>query len=472
MKRSINFKNIAPLILSISFLLGIEQIAMGTNTNSSKENSNGQEIIQQSDKNNQNAKLINAFNKLKDSIKSFNSKLPLAVNNPSQQNEVNSQDVILKIEKLKKELSTVQPTETVKKNILILEEINTTIAPLKDGLQPDGVSQVQKKLDFFVREGISKKYYGKFGETTQQEIEKFLNQNLNALEKEVSQIKLEKINIASPQNNLAPAKNNDKSKELESQILELKNDIRKISAVVYILLFIILVGMGIYGYKFYIFVSTPNKKAMQNNNKMHFVDIDNFQIELNEIYKSLNRLDQKIKEIENRYQNPTNQTYLSTYTNTGTNQPLNQNRQVGYIHQSVNSNLYSQSDISNSDSNLLSAYNLNSRSLSQSATTVSESEYTAEQRRLGRSVRSILESNNRGNYWILSEGSNEYLFPKRGIKINEHNYHTITAFFECMFKYHGSQATNKFKLIKPAKVVMIGSSQTWQVTERGIIEFE
>jgi hypothetical protein len=472
MKRYINFKNIAPLILSISFLLGIGQIAMGTNANSSKENSNGQEIIQQSDKNNQNAKLINAFNELKDSIKSFNSKLPLAVNNPSQQNEVNSQDVILKIEKLKKELSTVQQTETVKKNILILEEINTTIAPLKDGLQPDGVSQVQKKLDFFVREGISKKSYGKFGETTQQEIEKFLNQNLNALEKKVSQIKLEKINIASPQNNLAPAKNNDKSKELESQILELKNDIRKISAVVYILLFIILVGMGIYGYKFYIFVNTPNKKAVQNNNKMHFVDIDNFQIELNEIYKSLNRLDQKIKEIENRYQNPTNQTYLSTYTNTGTNQPLNQNRQVGYIHQPVKSNLYSQSNISNSDSNLLSAYNLNSRSLSQSATTVSESEYTAEQRRLGRSVRSILESNNRGNYWILSEGSNEYLFPKGGMKINEHNYHTIAAFFECMFKCQGSQATDKFKLIKPAKVVMIGSSQTWQVTERGIIEFE
>ena len=58
------------------------------------------------------------------------------------------------------------------------------------------------------------------------------------------------------------------------------------------------------------------------------------------------------------------------------------------------------------------------------------------------------------------------------MKINEHNYHTIAAFFECMFKCQGSQATDKFKLIKPAKVVMIGSSQTWQVTERGIIEFE
>ena len=74
MKRYINFKNIASLIFSINFLLGIEQTAIGTNTNSSKKNSNVQEIIQQSDKNNQNQKLINAFNSLKDSIKSFNSK--------------------------------------------------------------------------------------------------------------------------------------------------------------------------------------------------------------------------------------------------------------------------------------------------------------------------------------------------------------------------------------------------------------
>ena len=44
--------------------------------------------------------------------------------------------------------------------------------------------------------------------------------------------------------------------------------------------------------------------------------------------------------------------------------------------------------------------------------------------------------------------------------------------FKALFKCHGSKATNKFKLIKPAKVVMIGSSQTWQLTERGIIEFK
>lgn len=58
--------------------------------------------------------------------------------------------------------------------------------------------------------------------------------------------------------------------------------------------------------------------------------------------------------------------------------------------------------------------------------------------------------------------------PRRGFNIHRSTVHTFRALFKC----HGSQATNKFKLIKPAKVVMIGSSQTWQVTERGIIEFE
>ena len=473
MKRYINFKNIASLIFSINFLLGIEQTAIGTNTNSSKKNSNVQEIIQQSDKNNQNQKLINAFNSLKDSIKSFNSKLPSAVNNPSQQKEVNSQDVISKVEKFRKELSIIKQTDTVKRVIAITNEINTIIESLKDGLQPDGVSQVQKKLDFFVREGISKKSYGKFGETTQQEIEKFLNQNIDELEKKVNQIKIEPKDIAKRGDNLPPVKNNDKTKELESQILELKNDIRKTSAIVYILLFIILVGMGVYGYKFYLFLNKSNTNslnkttAVDQDDREKLINSEHLKIEvINEVYKDLNKVlhdfNTRIQKLEAIYQNLSNQTYPST--NVNTNQPITQSREVSYLN---NSNLYSQSNISNSHSKLLSAYNLNSRSLSQSATTVSESEYTAEQRRLGRSVPPILESNNRGNYWILTEGNNEYLFPKGGLKISKHNYHTIAAFFECLDYQPGT--SNNFTVLKPAKVSSIG--EQWELRETGQLNF-
>jgi len=130
-------------------------------------------------------------------------------------------------------------------------------------------------------------------------------------------------------------------------------------------------------------------------------------------------------------------------------------------------NLDSPPSISNSDSNLLSAYNLDSRSLSTRTITVSESDYTAEQRRLGRSVSPILKLNSRGSYWILKEGNNEYLFPKANLKINEHNYNTIATFFECVGYQPG--ALNNFTVVKLAKVSSI--DERWELRETGQLNF-
>jgi hypothetical protein len=84
MKNYIKFKAIVSIIVSINFLLATELAAKGTNF---EQNGNLQEINQQSNKNNPDPKLINSFNELKNSIKSFNSELPSAVNNPNQQND-------------------------------------------------------------------------------------------------------------------------------------------------------------------------------------------------------------------------------------------------------------------------------------------------------------------------------------------------------------------------------------------------
>jgi cbb3-type cytochrome oxidase subunit 3 len=475
MKNYIKFKAIVSIIVSINFLLATELAAKGTNF---EQNGNLQEINQQSNKNNPDPKLINSFNELKNSIKSFNSELPSAVNNPNQQNEINSQDIILKLDNLKKELSTLQQTDTVKKIIAITEEINITIAPLKNGLQSNSVTQVQKKLDFFTREGISKKSYGKFGETTQKEIDKFLNQNLDDLEKQVNQIKSVPKTIEKSQNNLQSAKNNDNTQALKAQISELKNDINKISALVYILLFIILVAIGFYAYKFYIFANSSSRNRsnknlnLNNDNQNKIINFDTFKIEvMNEIYEDLNKVlhdfSTRIQKLENSYENQINSTSQSKFTSTNINQPVIQTTKISYPQNPVNTTLYSQSSIFNSDSKLLSLYNFNSRSLSQNAITISESEYTTEQRRLGRNVSPVLEASNRGNYWILKEGSNEYLFPKGGMKINEHNYHTIAAFFECVG--YQTNGNNNFTVVKAAKVSSIG--EQWELRETGQINF-
>ena len=116
---------------------------------------------------------------------------------------------------------------------------------------------------------------------------------------------------------------------------------------------------------------------------------------------------------------------------------------------------------------LVSAYNINPHSLSQQAITVYETEYSFKQRLLGKKIQPILESNSRGNYWIITEGNDEYLVPKANMRINEHNYLTISIFFNCLG--YNSNSSNDFTLVKPAKVYRKG--EEWELIEIGELQF-
>ncbi|MDZ7957865.1 MAG: hypothetical protein RMY34_08145 [Aulosira sp. DedQUE10] len=260
------------------------------------------------------------------------------------------------------------------------------------------------------------------------------------------------------------------SQQIESQIVNMKDEIKTLSVIVYILVFIISLGVGLFLYKFYRFANVSQKRInnqSNRDNKPKFIDIEHFQIELNEIYKRLNKFDDQLEQLQLSYQNRNNQSSTSTYTDVITTQPINPIREASYPKKTVKINLDSPPNISNSDSNLLSAYNLNSRSLSPRAITVFESDYTAEQRRLGRNLSPILKSNIRGNYLIFKEGNNEYLLPKVSLKINEHNYNTIATFFECVGYQNG--ALNNFTVVKSAKVFPIG--EQWELKETGQLNF-
>lgn len=99
---------------------------------------------------------------------------------------------------------------------------------------------------------------------------------------------------------------------------------------------------------------------------------------------------------------------------------------------------------------------------------VSETEDSMNQRRLGTS-KAILKKDRRGNYWILTENGCEYMVPKENFKINEYNYNTVQALFECL-NYQAS-ITIDFQLVKPAKVSFLTGLEKWQVEERGILQF-
>ena len=73
-----------------------------------------------------------------------------------------------------------------------------------------------------------------------------------------------------------------------------------------------------------------------------------------------------------------------------------------------------------------------------------------------------------GYYWVLRGKDSSYIIPKKGIKINIYNYEAIEALFIC--HNYQSEYSNKFELVKPAKVSAISQGETWQLQEKGELQ--
>ena len=106
--------------------------------------------------------------------------------------------------------------------------------------------------------------------------------------------------------------------------------------------------------------------------------------------------------------------------------------------------------------------------LSQNATTVSATIESIDNSRLGVG-KPVLEKQRRGSYWILKQGSSQYLVPSDTIKINEYSIDTLKNLFECQGA-NSEGYKGKFELLKPAKVSSIGEEK-WQLSEPGKLEF-
>jgi hypothetical protein len=114
-------------------------------------------------------------------------------------------------------------------------------------------------------------------------------------------------------------------------------------------------------------------------------------------------------------------------------------------------------------------YKEDPRSLSENAIEVSEADRSMDQPRISSTQAVIIQKVRRGNYWILNEADIDYMVPRHNIKINEYNSKTVANLFECQ----GYQSEySGFQLIKPAKVSAISKGETWQLVERGILQFD
>jgi hypothetical protein len=82
----------------------------------------------------------------------------------------------------------------------------------------------------------------------------------------------------------------------------------------------------------------------------------------------------------------------------------------------------------------------------------------------------ILEETNskKGNYWLFSIDSISYLVPGADIIVNQHIYNAVKMIFEeCSY----IPDYKKIKVVKPAKVVLDATTNTWRIKEHGEIQF-
>jgi exonuclease VII large subunit len=119
---------------------------------------------------------------------------------------------------------------------------------------------------------------------------------------------------------------------------------------------------------------------------------------------------------------------------------------------------------------LLQVYQTNSKSLLVEARVTEAPESIIQRRSNPNLVPNLIESGN-FDYLIVKdeENTNQYwLFPKTTLKVNQYEYETIEALFNC-HNYQNRPST--FQVHKPASMVRNYASSSWQPIEKGELEF-
>ncbi|MTJ52373.1 hypothetical protein FJR38_06665 [Anabaena sp. UHCC 0253] len=223
----------------------------------------------------------------------------------------------------------------------------------------------------------------------------------------------------------------------------------------------------------------PKLKVNQNNEQQNLItqvsreEFNEYILESQKEIIQLKSQVQQLIEIQQRLQGEIeriNENYGSLETKLENNFP---NHQIATLPEKTTSqqekliNTSSSVNLNAQELRIVEAYNSNPVIISQQAKQVAETNTSIEKRIQGNIEAIVLEKQAQGYYWLIGR-EQLYVMPRKHLNINRATVESIRILFECK----GSKATSKFKLLKPAKVVMIGNSQTWQLTERGIIEFE
>ena len=449
-----------------------------------------------------------AFEELKTEQKTF-------IDNLKDPESITSNKVSKKIENLQQkitqyrqnQLSKLQGEEkTTIEKILgdidsSLEEISQkVINPFKTGLTRDAIENVQKQLDFFTRRNIAQNNYGNFGDTTVEEITKFLQDKQKSLEDNIKQLK-SPIDL--------------KIQQLSEQIAQLekeKNSSNTTFLVAILALLASIISLLRSRKKSSKISSSSTKQSSPNRQEptnKHFLRLilsrfnfwsketnpegdgegespENSSASVasqnwspNEtritskiyerVYKDIyNKFSEKFKDIERKI----------TQENRIINDRIADLELEKHNRKTKDTKVREQKEptgittLNPSAPPASQTYQSTAPSVSSSSSSsieVSPTEESLANRLRGNSEPIVLENKRRGHYEVYFDGNYHCLVPSQNFRINQNNYQIVKTLFEC--RNYDPNFSDGHILIHHAVVYPLADGKTWQLQLRGILEF-
>lgn len=410
----------------------------------------------------------------------------------------------------KKELDIKKENNNAKEPITKIKETlneisDKLIKPLENGFNDKSVETVQKNLDIFNKQEppIESKWYGFFGEVTYNEINNFLNEKQTEIESQIASLN----QIVAP-TGLPPSQ--DRVEQLSKEVKKVQEENSFFKRIAILSSIIATSSMII------ALVALTKNRSISHNSWFSKIPLlnkfNNHQEEPPSPEISQEDTSNSFSLSQSEYMQIYNQVYNSIYNqlyqpfkekieniDRQVDNRINRNRTIqeleerigklerGKKHQHASSssslrndtqpksltpsqprqNLYQeQPQIQSSQTtNALPSSSTNTIKTIE----VSETEKSATDRRLGKSQTVILEKKRRGNYLVYHYQGYDCLAPSENLRINEFNYKTVEAVFEC--RNYNPNDTTDFQVVQPALVNIITNGEMWELQQRGILQF-
>ncbi|MDB9415368.1 hypothetical protein [Microcystis aeruginosa] len=412
----------------------------------------------------------------------------------------------------------------------ILDSIDNTLVtisqqviyPFKQGLTKGAITDVQKNLDFFETQSIDAKYYGNLGETTVEEITKFLQDKQKSLEDNIKNLK--SPDQASPKSTIDP-----EIQKLSNRIAQLEKEKTSSNTTFLVAILALLASV--------ISLLRSRKKSSKISSSSTKQSSPNRQEPTNKHFLRLilSRFNFWSKETnpegDGKGESPEN----SSASVASQNWSPNETRITSKIYDRVDKDIYKElskeiKDIErkitqenriindriadlelekhnrktkdtkvreqkeptgittlkpseppasqtyqstapsvSSSSHSLVGDNYDQDARSSSLIEVSPTEESLANREMGGTDPIVLENKRRGYYEVYLDGNYHCLVPSQYFRINQNNYKSVEDLFEC--QNYDPNYSDSYTVIHPAVVYPLAGGQTWQLQQRGVLRF-